>query len=107
MWLRFGRWVEVGVHFGRQNARLERFDRHFVLASLRVGKREWTYGSDRLVKAVHLPLDSFPSLIDLYPDPEPLRWGVRKHVTISHPTGRNLGHVNKDAGKRTGVGHLR
>lgn len=79
MWVRFGRWVELGVHFGRQNRSEEVVDRYLVHASLRLGKCEWNYGPDRPVRPIYTAFGIPPSArIDPYPEPEPLRWGVRK-----------------------------
>ena len=84
MWIRFGRWVELGVHFGRQHRSLEVLDRYLVHASVRFGKSEWNYGPDRPFGPINTPRVGLtaPS-IDLYPDPEPLRWGVRKVVSAT------------------------
>lgn len=83
MWLRIGRWIELGVHVGRQNRRFDGLDRYLVHGSLRLGKREWNHGPLR--EEMMPPLNThggstLPPLIDMYPDPEPLRWGVRKVV---------------------------
>ena len=32
MWVRFGRWIELGVHFGRQNRSIEVLDGYTVHA---------------------------------------------------------------------------
>ena len=87
MWVRFGRWLEVGVHFGRQQACLDALDRYLVHASLRFGTSEWNYGPDRVRGPLNPAVSSLPSpRIDLHPDPEPLRWGVRKFPSASnHP----------------------
>ena len=82
MWVRFGRWIELGVHFGRQNRSIEVLDGYTVHASLRFGQREWNYGPHRPIGPMKTPLGVPPAArIDLYPDPEPLRWGVRKVVS--------------------------
>lgn len=81
MWIRFGRWVELGVHFGRQNP-VEVLDRHLVYAAVRFGNREWTYGP-RTAGRINALVDLPAPRIDLYPDPEPLRWGVRKVVSAT------------------------
>lgn len=84
MWVRFGRWVELGVHFGRQHSRMDALDRYLVHASVRCGNREWNYGPGLATRTVSAPLDDLRSSpIDRYPDPEPLRWGVRKVLSAS------------------------
>ena len=83
MWVRFGRWVQLGVHFGRQNTRLEVMERHFVNACLRLGEREWNHGPRReeLGQPLNPPFGSpLSPWENMHPDPEPLRWGVRKVV---------------------------
>jgi hypothetical protein len=93
MWVRLGRWVEFGIHFGRQNRSIEALDRYLVHASLRCGNREWKHGPDYLNETRIPPLGNLPSArIDLYPDPEPLRWGVRKVVSASGPSARDTEH---------------
>ena len=84
MWVRFGRWVELGVHFGRQNTSVDVLDRYLMHASVRFGKREWNHGPDRPIGPIDTSLGNLAApCIDLYPDPEPLRWGVRKVVSTS------------------------
>ena len=79
MWVRFGRWMELGVHFGRQHRSVEVLDRYLVHATIRFGQSEWNYGPDHPIGPINTPLVSLPTpRMDLYPDPEPLRWGVRK-----------------------------
>ena len=84
MWLRLGRWVEFGLHFGRQNRRSTVPDRYLVHASIRVGKKEWYHGPDR--SEVTRDITAHPSRspyprVDHHPDPEPLSWGIRKVAT--------------------------
>ena len=90
MWLRFGRWIELGVHVGRHNTRFGGLDRYFLPGSLRFGKREWNHGPRReeMMSPLNAQRGSIPPpLVDLYPDPEPLRWGVRKVVgALSQPS---------------------
>jgi hypothetical protein len=88
MWVRFGRWVELGIHFGTQHTLVDVLDRYLVHASVRVGKNEWNHGPRRQEVSRHLNTPSgsppFP-YVHLYPDPEPLRWGIRKIVSgVSH-----------------------
>jgi hypothetical protein len=66
---------------------MDALDRYLGHASVRCGNREWNYGPDLPVKTVSGPVcNPLPSRIDLYPDPEPLRWGIRKAVSASsHP----------------------
>lgn len=90
MWLRLGRWVELGVHFGMRNMRLEASDRYLVHASVRVGKREWYHGPDRpeMTGDLNPPPSRNPDFrVDLYPDPEPLSWGIRKVATSATQAG--------------------
>ncbi len=90
MWLRLGRWVELGVHFGTWNTRLEVPDRHLVHASVRVGNREWYHGPDRpeMTGDLNAHHSRTPySRVDLYPDPEPLSWGIRKVATSATHAG--------------------
>lgn len=84
MWVRFGNWVELGVHFGRQNTLFNVFDRSLVHASLRFGKSEWSHGPRRPIRPINTSLGSLnSSRIDLYPDPEPLSWGISKAVSAA------------------------
>jgi hypothetical protein len=83
MWVRFGRWVELGLHFGRQNRRSSP-DGYLIHASLRFGNSEWNYGPGRPYEPISRSLGSPAPRIDLHPDPEPLRWGVRKVVSASN-----------------------
>jgi hypothetical protein len=86
MWARFGRWLELGVHFGRQNTRVEVQDRYLVHAAVRFGQKEWTRGPRRHPNML-LGRPASPRL-HLYPDPEPFRWGIRKIVSgVSHSAG--------------------
>jgi hypothetical protein len=90
MWLRLGRWVALGVHFGTQNRRTEAPDRYLVHASVRFGKSEWYHGPDRpdMTGDLNAQHKRTPhSRMDLYPDPEPLSWGIRK-VTTAATDGR-------------------
>lgn len=84
MWLRVGRWVELGVHFGTRNTRLEVPDRYLVHASVRFGKSEWYHSPDRPEMTgdlnAHHSRTPYPR-VDRYPDPEPLSWGTRKVTT--------------------------
>jgi hypothetical protein len=91
MWVRFGRWMELGVHFGRQNTRVDVQDRYLVHAAVRFGQKEWNRGPRRQEISRHpnmlLASPGSPCL-PLYPDPEPLRWGIRKIVSgVSHSAG--------------------
>ncbi len=84
MWLRLGRWVELGVHLGTRNRRSELLDRYLVHAAVRIGKSEWYHGPDRpepsgYRSAHHIRITSSATL---YPDPEPFSWGISK-VAIS------------------------
>ena len=84
MWIRFGRWVELGIHFGRQYTRVDVLDRYHVHAAVRFGKNEWNHGPRRQELSRHLntPTGSPPSpCLNQYPDPEPLRWGIRRIVS--------------------------
>lgn len=84
MWVRFGNGVELGVHFGRQYTRVDVLDRSLVHASLRFGKSEWNHGPRPQGTARQLNTlsgSSFCPWENLDPDPEPLRWGVRKVVS--------------------------
>ena len=79
MWVRFGRWMEMGVHFGMQHTNVDVVDRYLVHASLRFGKHQWNYGPDRPLEPMNAALGTEPTpRTDLHTDPEPLRWGVRK-----------------------------
>jgi len=90
MWLRLGRWVELGVHFGTRNTRLEVPDRYLVHASVRFGKSEWYHGPDRPEMTgdlhVHHSRTLYPR-VDRYPDAEPLSWGIRKVTTSASHAG--------------------
>lgn len=84
MWIRFGKWIEVGVHFGTQHTGFDVLDRYLVHASLRVGNSEWNHGPDHPLGPTNTLSGHVPTpRIDLYPDPEPLRWGVRRVVSAS------------------------
>lgn len=90
MWFRLGRWVALGMHFGTHNRRTEAPDRYLIHASVRFGKSEWYHGPDRAemtgdLNAYHNRTPH--SRVNLYPDPEPLSWGIRK-VTIVDTDGR-------------------
>ena len=89
MWIRFGRWLELGLHFGTRHTRFDELDRYLVHASLRFGNSEWNYGPDRALEPINTSLGTVPRpRIDLYPDPEPLRWGVSRVVSASdRPAG--------------------
>jgi hypothetical protein len=84
MWVRFGRWMELGVHFGRQNTRVDVLDRYLVHAAVRFGQKEWTRGPRRQEISRHpsmVPGRPGSPCLPLYPDPEPLRWGIKKIVS--------------------------
>ena len=81
MWLRLGRWVELGVHFGTPNRRLDSADRYHIHAAVRFGKREWYHGPFRREPAEDINAHSSgcpQPPVELYPDPEPLSWGIRR-----------------------------
>lgn len=81
MWVRLGRWVEMGVHFGTRNVRLQVQSRYLVHVSVRFGNSEWYHGPNRLETSGDLNVEYSPGLaprVDPYPDPEPLSWGIQK-----------------------------
>lgn len=87
--------MELGVHFGTRNMRLQAPDRYLVHASVRVGKREWYHGPDR--PEMTRDLNQAPSrhpdqCVDRYPDPEPLSWGIRKVATSATHEGMDAKH---------------
>ena len=88
MWVHFGSWMELGIHFGRQNTRFDVEDRYLVHAAVRFGKKEWHRGPRG--QEINRPQNMLPgspgsSCLHLYPDPEPLRWGIRKIVSgVTH-----------------------
>ena len=87
MWIRFGRWVELGVHFGTQSSPIDVLDRYHVHAAIRFGENEWNHGPRREEMSRHLntPTGSPYPCLNQYPDPEPLRWGIRKIVNeVNH-----------------------
>lgn len=95
MWLRLGRWVELGVHFGTRNTPLEVPDRYCVHASVRFGKTEWYHGPDRPEITRELNAHRSRTLdphVDLYLDPEPLSWGIRKVTTSDSHVGVDVKH---------------
>ena len=44
MWLRLGKWMEIGMHFGSQNYRSTMPDRRLVHIAVRFGTSEWHHG---------------------------------------------------------------
>jgi hypothetical protein len=97
MWVRLGRWVKMGVHFGTRNVRLQVPDRYLVHISVRFGRSEWYHGPNRLETSGDLRVEYSPSFaprVDLYPDPEPLRWGVGKIMSAARAfrSGHNIPH---------------
>ena len=57
MWLRFGKWLALGIHFGSQNRGGDVPARHVIHAAIRLGAREWSHGPSPTV--THLPNPSF------------------------------------------------
>ena len=81
MWVRLGRWMEMGVHFGTPNMRLQVPNRYLVHVTVRFGKRLWYHGPIRLETSGVRNVECGPAVasrVDLYPDPEPLSWGIQK-----------------------------
>jgi hypothetical protein len=106
MWLRVGRWVEFGVHFGTRNMRLEMPNRYLVHASVRFGKSEWYHGPDRPEMTEELNAHHNRTLcppVDRYPDPEPLRWGTRKTtMSTSHSQVDTMLSLSGKTSRRVG-----
>ncbi len=48
MWFRFGKWIEIGMHFGSANEHGGLPSRHLLHARARWGKSEWYHGPARL-----------------------------------------------------------
>ena len=42
MWLRFGRWIALGIHFGSPHRVSDAPDTHLIHAAIRVGTRTWS-----------------------------------------------------------------
>ena len=50
MWLRFGKWVALGIHFGSLHRGREVPDTHVIHAALRLGAREWSRSPGPAIK---------------------------------------------------------
>lgn len=44
MWLRLGKWIELGVHFGSPNRRGQAPDGNLIHAAVRFGTSQWYHG---------------------------------------------------------------
>jgi hypothetical protein len=85
MWVRIGRWVEMGIHFGTGNRRLHVQNRYLVHVAVRLGKTEWYYGPHSLETSGNLSMVESASCTphgEAYLDPEPLSWGIQKTRTV-------------------------
>ena len=59
MWFRFGKWIEIGLHFGSANERGGVPSRYFLHVRARWGRSEWYHGPVRLHKTA--PSDAAPA----------------------------------------------
>ena len=55
MWFRFGKWIEIGMHFGSLNKQGGMPSRYLIHATARCGTREWYHGPVRPTR-LHLPM---------------------------------------------------
>ncbi len=68
MWLQFGRWLELGFHFGSPHRVGDVLDTHVIHVAIRLGKREWSRGPRPAIPC--LPIPSALPVLPVHMPPE-------------------------------------
>lgn len=81
MWLRLGKWIELGVHFGSANRHGQMLEGYLVHAAVRCGTSQWYHGPVPPTPAADQDASSTPAPqphLYLHAEPElivpPLLW---------------------------------
>ncbi len=68
MWVQFGRWIALGIHFGSPHRGSDVPDTHVIHAAIRLGTREWS--RDPRPAITRLPIPSAVPALPVQMPPE-------------------------------------